>query len=163
MLIYERKLRTFEANHMRGWGYDTIIHFGATIGNIHTYANAGFEARIGWNIPTDFGTTLIRPGGEASSPVDSTDERFKLPGGFSVHAFAGATGRLVLRDIFLDGSTFANSHDVSKENLVGDLFVGFAVIVGAVKLSYAQIYRSDEFQQQLGGHEFGSMSLSFTF
>ena len=163
MVIYERKIRPGKPRHMTGWGYDSIVHYGAAVGNIHTYANMGFEVRVGWNIPIDFGTTLIRPGGEASAPVDSTDKSFVPSSGFSVHAFAGATGRLVLRDIFLDGSTFRDSHDVDKENFAGDLFVGFAVIFGRTKLSYAQIYRSDEFKRQLGGHEFGSVSLSFSF
>jgi lipid A 3-O-deacylase len=163
VLIYERKIRAWEAPDMNGWGYDSILHLGGAVGNVHTYANVGFQVRAGWNIPTDFGSNLIRPGGEASSPLDSSDPRFTLPHGFSAHAFAGASGRVVLRDIFLDGNTYQDSHSLSKQNLGGDLFVGVALVWGPFKLAYTQVYRADEFSIQRGGHEFGSASISYLY
>ncbi len=67
------------------------------------------------------------------------------------------------RDLFLDGSTFEDSHSVDSRPLVGDLLVGAAVTFGRMKLSYAQVFRTREFDGQRDGHEFGSVSLSITF
>jgi lipid A 3-O-deacylase len=80
-----------------------------------------------------------------------------------VHVFGAVTGRLVLRDIFLDGNTFADSHDVDKEYLVGDLLFGASMTFLNAKLSYAQVFRSKEFEGQDRAHNFGSLTLSLTF
>ncbi|MDX1529545.1 MAG: lipid A deacylase LpxR family protein, partial [Gammaproteobacteria bacterium] len=62
-LIYERNWRHELAGGDRGLGADIITHAGASLGNVYTYANLGFEIRAGWNLPEDFGTSTIRPGG----------------------------------------------------------------------------------------------------
>lgn len=80
-----------------------------------------------------------------------------------MHAFAAATGRLVLRDIFLEGNTFRDSHSVDKEFLVGDFIVGVSLIFDSLKLSYAQVFRTKEFKGQDSGHHFGSVSISYTY
>ena len=33
-------------------------------GNVYTYANTGMQIRLGRNLPRDFGTFIIRPGGD---------------------------------------------------------------------------------------------------
>jgi len=160
-LIYERKWRAFRRPLIANIEFDAITHVGATLGNVFVFANAGAEARLGWRLPTDFGTSLIRPGGESNAPT--TGEDVRLRGEFSVHGFAAVTGRLVGRDIFVDGNTFSNSHDVDKKLVVGDLLVGIAMTWRSWKLSYAQAFRTKEFDGQKDHHEFGSVSLSYTF
>lgn len=162
-LIYERKWRAFRRRLLARFEFDAITHVGATLGNIYTFANAGVEARLGWNLPTDFGTSLIRPGGEANAPSTGSDARLAKSTAFSIHGYAAVTGRLVGRDIFLDGNTFSDSHDVDKKLVVGDLLAGIAVTWHRWKLSYAQVFRTKEFDGQPDNHEFGSISLSYTF
>ena len=130
---------------------------------MYSYANAGAEARIGWNLPADFGTSLMRPGGNSSAPATYNDPRLNSQKKFGAHLFAGITGVVKLRDVFLDGNTFTDSHDVNKEYLVGDLVVGASVLIGQVKLSYAQVFRTREFEKQDIKHNFGSVSISVTF
>jgi hypothetical protein len=163
VLIYEHKDRILTPNSLSGFGLDAITHYGGALGNVYTYANAGVEMRAGWNLPRDFGTSLIRPGGDTNAPADTKDPRYQSSHGFSVHAFAAATGRLVLRDIFLEGNTFRDSHSVDKELLVGDFIVGVSLIFDSLKLSYAQVFRTKEFKGQDSGHHFGSISLSYTY
>lgn len=163
-LVYEHKDRIITPVTLAGFGFDAITHYGGALGNIFTYANAGVEARLGWNLPTDFGTSLIRPGGETNAPADTRDPRYRTAGnGLSLHAFAAVSGRLVLRDIFLDGNTFRDSHSVDKEYLVGDLVVGASLIVNGFKLSYAQVIRTREFKGQQQGNDFGSITVSYTY
>ena len=163
ILIAEHKDRLLQQNLFSRFGYDVITYYGGGAGNVHTYANTGLEARIGWNVPIDFGSTRIRPGGDTNAPADSSDPRFSYKSAFSLHAFAGVTGNLVLRNIFLDGNTFTDSHSVDKRWLVGDLEVGVSMIYRRLKLSYTQVLRTREFHQQNDNHEFGSISLSYTF
>ena len=163
-LVYEHKDRVVTPRTFSGFGFDAITHYGGAVGNVFTYANAGIEMRLGWNLPTDFGTSLIRPGGETNAPADTRDPRYQQIGhGFSLHAFAATTGRLVLRDIFLDGNTFRDSHSVDKELLVGELIAGVSLIYDSVKISYAQVFRTLEFEEQDSGHNFGSVSISYTY
>lgn len=163
LLIYERKHRLFRRDLIARFGADAISHAGATLGNVYVYGNAGVEARLGWRLPADFGTSLIRPGGEADAPADASDPRFDPTPGFGAHAFAAITARLVGRDIFLDGNTFGDSHEVDKKPFVADLLVGAAITFGRLKLSYAQVFRTEEFDGQRRDHEFGSVRLSYTF
>jgi len=128
--IYDRKYRLIPRIELgRRWGADLIVHGGGALGTAFSHASAGFEARFGWNVPTDFGTAVIRPAGETSMPADSGDPRYDPTGsGFSFHISAGITGRAVLNDIFLDGNTFEDSHNVDKETFVGDFVLGANLI-----------------------------------
>ena len=162
-LIYEQKRRFRPLNFSSEWGFDVISHAGFALGTVYTYGNVGAEARFGWNIPADFGTSLIRPGGDTNAPIDSSDPRLSVQGDFSVHLFAATTGRVILRDIFLDGNTFSNSHEIEKKNLVGDFIIGASAVVSGVKFSYAQVFRTREFVGQAASHNFGSISVSYTF
>jgi hypothetical protein len=162
-LIYERKWRPLTSYNENGIGYDIITHAGGAIGNVFVYAKAGAEARIGWNLPGDFGTSYIRPGGNTNAPTTVNDPRLANTQAYGCYVFAAVTSRLVGRDIFLDGNTFTDSHEVDKEIVVGDLIVGGSVVFRRYKLSYAQVFRSREFEGQRDKPNFGSVSLSITF
>ena len=163
-LFYEHKDRLVTPKTFAGFGFDAIIHYGGVMGNVFTYANAGIEMRAGWNLPTDFGSSLIRPGGDTNAPADTMDPRYLEDShGFGLHLIAAATGRLVIRDIFLDGNTFRDSHSVDREWWVGDFILGISLILDSFKLSYLHVFRTPEFEEQKSGHNFGSISLSYTY
>lgn len=164
-LIYDRKYRILPRTDLLDrWGMDAVAHMGGAAGTVFTHLSAGMEMRVGWNIPTDFGTALIRPAGETNAPTDTSDPRYIRSGSeFSFHLFASSTGRIVARDIFLDGNTFSDSHSVDKKTLVGDFVVGASLVYDRFKLSYAQVWRSEEFELQEDTQNFGSVSLSFTY
>ncbi len=156
--VYETKYRQDDYRLIDDLNYDVIYHSGFSLGNVATYLNAGAELRIGWNLPNDFGTSTLRPGGDNSAPG-----RYKLGTTTSVHTFFSADARLVARDIFLDGNTFSSSHSVDKEYLVGDLAAGIAVLSGRWKIAYAQIFRTKEFKGQPSSHSYGSLSITYNF
>ena len=162
-LIYERNWRFMEYTHQSGLGFDLIPHAGITLGNVYTYGTAGLEARIGYNVPRDFGVSMIRPAGETNAPADSRDSRIGGNAPFSIHLFASVNGKAVARDIFLDGNTFTDSHSVDKKHFVADLAAGLCITVKRVKISYAQILRTEEYHGQASDHQFGSIALSFTY
>jgi len=162
-VVYERKWRSMVMGSPGGMGIDVIPHLGATLGNVYTYANAGFEMRFGWNLPVDFGTSLIRPAGDTSAPAGSGDLRLSGRHEFGVHLFGALNGRAVLRDIFLDGNTFRDSHSVEKKSFVGEAVAGVSVICGRFKLSYAQVFQTKFFDIQENNHSFGSLAISFSY
>ena len=110
-----------------GWGYDLIPNLGAGLGNLYIGAHVGAQVRFGWNLPNDFGTSLIRPGSDTNAPMDEQDPRFfPLLRRWGIHAFMGVDGQYVLRNMTLDGNTFRDSHSVDKEPFVGALMAGVA-------------------------------------
>lgn len=125
--------------------------------------NAGGELRVGWAIPDDFGTAALRPGGDNSTPAAVWDPRLAVGRKWGAHGFLSFDTRLVGHNIFLDGNTFSNSHRVDKKRVVTDAAVGVSFIYGSVKVSYAQIFRSKEFDGQDGSNAYGSLSFSYTF
>ncbi|XPV77095.1 MAG: lipid A deacylase LpxR family protein [Desulfovibrio sp.] len=165
MLSWQRSNRIWQhsqEDNLKGWGTDLITHFGATVGNVQTYANVGGEFRFGYDLPMDFGTSVIRPGTGVQAPVEqnrSTKNR-----GFGWHIFTGVDARAVARDIFLDGNTFESSPHVTKENFVADITNGIAFIWNNTKLTYTTVLRSKEFKEQEEfPHFFGSITISHTF
>jgi lipid A 3-O-deacylase len=79
--------------------FDVIPHFGGSLGNVFTYAAAGFTVRLGSDLDQDFGPR-IRP----SLPGGGY---FRAQKGFNWYLFAGLEGRAGLRNIFLDGNTLS--------------------------------------------------------
>ena len=67
--VHDRRVRLNQDNIGKGWEMDAIANGSAVLGNVSTYVNLGIEGRLGYNLPLDFGTTHIRPGGETNIPV----------------------------------------------------------------------------------------------
>lgn len=154
-LIAERKWR---AEPYRFWGVeaDAIPHVGASLGNVYTHVNAGAVVRIGQQLSIDYGPPLIRPNLSGYSAIDYTN-------GLAWYAFAGVDGRWSLRNIFLDGNTFSDSHSIDKKPLVGDFVAGVALVYGRARLSFTHVMRTKEFDGQEESDRFGSVSLSLRF
>lgn len=158
-LIYERKWRLAASKLGHGFGYDFIPHLGGRFGNVYIYGNTGAELRFGWNPPGDFGTCPIRPGCESNAATDQENNRGRS---FGIHAFLSIDGRAVLRDIFLDGNTWVDSHSVDKNYFVADLGAGIGISTKLFKLTYGLIYRTKEFKSQpSNGQVFGTLLITF--
>jgi hypothetical protein len=140
-----------------------ITNASAAGGNIQTYFSAGAELRLGWNLPADFGTATIRPGGEVATFATVTARGVPAARWLGFHLFIGVNGRFVARDIFLDGNSFTDSHSVDKRHLVGDYLIGASLALGPARVFYAQNFRTREFEGQRRPHNFGSVNLSWLF
>lgn len=162
-LNYERTWRWPQHARRSGFDWEFLPHAGAAIGTVRTQANIGSELRFGLNLPDDFGTAAIGSSATTSTPVDGYQaaDRSRFDLGF--YLFVRADGRLVVRNIFLDGNTFSDSHSVGSKPFVADLSAGVAVNVKNTKLAYALVYRTEEFDEQDEGQLFGTLSLNWTF
>ncbi|MDO9264202.1 MAG: lipid A deacylase LpxR family protein [Desulfosalsimonadaceae bacterium] len=160
-LVYEHKNKITTPDVSGGLGYDFILNTGGGIGNALTYYNLGLMFRTGWNLPNDFGVMPIRPISSFNGSVVNTDTR--LSSKIGIQFFASVEGRVVLRNIFLDGNTFTDSHSVDKKPVVGDLMTGVNVNLGPGQLSFAYVTRSKEFETQHKAQKFASINLSYAY
>lgn len=158
-LLHERLRRWAPLRTQGGWGTDFNVHWGGSLGNRATYANAGAEWRYGLRLPDDFGSSPLRPAGENTAPVRSD----MGPQAWRAHVFASVDARAVALDVTLDGNTFRDSHRVDKRPLVADLGYGLVVMHGPWKIAFARYHRTREFSGQSERPVFGSVTVSRRF
>lgn len=135
---------------------DVLPALDASVGNVTVHGGGGALLRFGQGLGVDYGP--------ARNPPFYSPATIANPGiDFAWYAFAGADGRVVAHNIFLDGNTFADSHSVDRRWLVGDLRFGVAMLVSGVKIEFAQNIRSKEFMDQTGPDRFATLTLSARF
>lgn len=158
LLSYERQWRSWIGYADGGWGWDGTPTMGAAVGNVFTQANMGFTVRFGRHLPADWGPPRI-------TPTLPGSRVFRPRADFGWYLFAAVDGRLVLRNLFLDGNTFRNSRSVDKRWLVGNLQLGGAINIGRrTRITYTHVLSTREFEGQRGrAAEFGTVSLSVLF
>lgn len=157
ILMYQRSWRSVVAGSLFTIPFDVTPHAGGALGNVLTYANSGFVVRYGNKLPQDYGPPRIQPSLPGSG-------YFIQQKGIGWYFFAGLEGRIVVRNIFLDGNTFNDSRSVDKEPLVGDLEMGIALTVESIRLSYTRVVRTREFEGQDSSYQnFGAVSMSMQF
>ncbi|MBI3415318.1 MAG: lipid A deacylase LpxR family protein [Verrucomicrobia bacterium] len=154
-LKYQRTWR-YSVCDGNGWSLELLPHAGASLGSSMTFAAVGGQLRAGFRLPRDFGhetidSILSQSGGRL---LNGSPTR----GGYF---FAGAEGRVVGHNAFLDGNLFHSSHSVSSHPLVGDLKFGVVYSGKRFDLSLTQIVRSKEYVGQSEIDAFGSVSLTY--
>lgn len=155
-LIYERKWRWVRSGLEKDWRFEVIPYLGSGFGNVFIYASTGTQLRFGWNLPDDFGPSIIRPGGERNFAL-------KRRGQFGIYLFAGIDGKAIVRNIFLDGNTIRGSHRVDKRPFTLDLVVGLGMRAGPFNINYAIVFWSKRFKTETKEHVFGAVNISCTF
>jgi hypothetical protein len=157
-ITYERKWR-FDQPIADGLAVDIIPEAGVTVGNVLTYGAAGATVRIGRNLQADYGQARIRPALSGSDWFACEDA---CKGDFGWYVFVGTEGRLVARNVFLDGSSFTASRSVDKKNAVADISGGVSLFWSSrVKLDVSLTVRTKEFAGQLKNDKFAIVGLSF--
>lgn len=172
-MAMERKFKPYtEGAVLPGWGGDVIGGYALRVGNIETAASTGVELRAGWNIPNDFGSYPIRPGAENRPPSGVADLRTTKPQSArapkpGAHAFLNLEARAVAWDFSLDGNMFRHSHHVSRRPWIAQAAAGLSsqwLVAGyGIRLALMRVWRTREFDEQVGHHAFGSIALSFEF
>jgi hypothetical protein len=162
-LIYDYKRKFYTSDGIEsGLGSDMVFNTGASLGTALTFYNLGLLFRWGWNIPGDCGNFPIAP---ASCFNAEARENFcRHPAKrYGAHIFLSANGRAVLRDVFLDGNTFRDSHSVNKRPVVGTFVGGLGLITGRVKTVISCVYQTKAFYRQKHNEMFGSVCCSLYY
>jgi lipid A 3-O-deacylase len=161
--IFDKKWRIFRSGSVKKIGCDLIGHFGGSLGTMMTAAAAGWQFRFGSNLPEDFGTFLLRPGGESGVFFNEQANQRTGAERTGVHGFIYFVGHAVYRNIFLDGNTFQESHRVDKYPFVGDIVLGFVIGKNRFRFSYAYVYRTKQFKTQTKSQIFGAVNVSYVY
>jgi len=151
--IWQRKWRQLHEDNAGGFGVDILPHVGGALGNVFIYGATGATARLGFDLPSDYGSPRIQPALPGS-------EFFVPTRRLSGYLFVGGEVRAMLRNLFLDGNTFRDSHSVDKHWLVADFQAGVALVSHGVRLAYTFVLRTEEFKHQDGFDAFGAFTLS---
>ncbi len=154
-LFFERKWR-LEPVSVAGYEADVLPHVGGAVGNVFTLANIGATFRIGRDLTQDYGPPHIRPTLSGLAAVDGGDD-------FNWYLFAGVEGRGILRNIFLDGNSFAESHNIAKEPFVGSAQFGLSLAFKGARLTFSHVFLSKEFKVQRHADRYGTITLSKRF
>ncbi|WP_323796678.1 lipid A deacylase LpxR family protein [Nisaea sp.] len=140
-----------------GYQIDASPYIGGALGNVFTHANAGMMVRFGKDLPSgDYGPPRIQPSTPGSGYFAPSDD-------FGWYLFAGIEGRMVGRNIFLDGNTFQDSPSVDKKLMVGDFTYGIVFNVGRARVSLTQVIRTPEFGNDEDFSSFGSLGVTYSF
>lgn len=163
-LHFDRKNRfTALAEASRDWlvAVDGYWEWGAAIGNFRTDAYVGAMVRLGYHLPVQYVTPRLQLGNyshELFLPSDGDT------GAWSVYAFGGVRGTVVAHDITIDGPLFRNyDTPVSSEAWVGAMVAGVGIRWQRMNFTFSRTFRTEEYETQDGGHQFGSALVSLGF
>ncbi|TNE36516.1 MAG: lipid A deacylase LpxR family protein [Alphaproteobacteria bacterium] len=158
VVAWQRRHPQYLSQDFVGLNFAAAPHYGVTLGNVYTFANAGFNlsVRPSKDMWQD-APVRVRPALPGTGFFDVPENDW------SWYLFAGVDVRAVARNIFLDGNTFRSSSSVDKRYLVGDANAGVAVTYGRYRLSYTLVYRTKEFYGQDDPSVFGALSLGYRF
>jgi hypothetical protein len=126
-----------------GLGIRVVPRWNIRLGNITTNADIGGDVVVG-----------LRPPPPWSTP------RWDRRHPFGVFVRASVVGMVVLRDEFLDGSTFSASPHVQKKTFVGVASAGLGVRIGRVILEWQAHDQSLTFETQPEPHLFSTLSVT---
>ena len=112
--------------------------------------------RMGTHLDSDIGPPTIKPGFPGGAYFGGEQKT-------NWYFFAGTESRIVIRNIFLDGNTFSDSHSVDKEYIVGDLQFGVVWHFRRVRLAISNMFRTKEYVGQSSETNYGAINFSFRF
>lgn len=141
-------------------GVDIVPQLGGSVGNVFTYGEVGGLLRIGRHLEADYGPVRIRPalsGTDYFNPAHLGDD-------VGYYLFLGVQGRVVGRNIFLDGNSFRQSPSVARKIFVADLEGGISVFwASRIRLNFSVVRRTEEFEGQRTPDVIGTAALSFSW
>lgn len=154
--VQKHRLRFLERAE-RNFSMDGFAEWGARLGTFRTAAYAGAFLRLGFNLPADYSdprisTTAYSHRFFESGHVTDAD--------WSLYGLAGANAAGILFDATIDGPLFKNFETgITREPFVGEAYLGFGARWKFLEFSYVHTFRTEEYKEQLGGSEFGSLAL----
>ena len=160
-LVQKRRLEFFSLGE-GAIRLDAIGEWGLRLGSFRTKAQLGGMFRLGYNLPPDFSDPRLSDTAY-SHRVFRDDEGYG--GRWSAYLLFGVTGRAVAYDATLDGPMFESNFKTGnhREPFVGEVFAGFGVRYLDYEFGYAHTFRSREFREQRGAHDFGTVAVRVRF
>jgi lipid A 3-O-deacylase len=157
-LLYEYRHNFILTRPEAAVGVQVIPMGGLFLGNYLTQAELSLQTRMGYHLPADFGTTVLRGMGYLPFP-----EQERMRHSWGAYVFAGGSANLVGRNITLDGNTVAQSRSVSKRLFLPTAEFGAALWTQGFQTTFSYVMMGREFSGQPQREDYGSVLVSFFF
>ncbi len=157
-LKYKRAISIFSQRPAGRW-IDLMPYAGFSLGNVETSARVGGLARVGVNLPDDFGPQTV---GSLSTP-DGGRSHAANHGRWSIYGFGSLEGEAVGYTAFLDGNLWQSSHHVPHDVLVGEFSLGGVLSSPRMEVGFSLVHRSRDFRGQTAYNRYGSAYLKIFF
>jgi hypothetical protein len=157
-LVYEYRYRFALTPRDAAFGIDLIPMGGAFLGNYLVQAETDAQFRIGYHLPDDFGTTVLRGSGYLPFPQDDNAHH-----AWGIYAFAGGGANLVAWNLTLDGNSFADSRSVDKHVFLPAAEFGASLWTRWFQTTFSYVMWGREFHGQPKREDYGSVLLSCFF
>ncbi|HSK09707.1 MAG TPA: lipid A deacylase LpxR family protein [Vicinamibacterales bacterium] len=158
--VYEHRQRHTLLDSESGWSVEAIPRAGGMLGNVLVQAQVDGQIRLGYNLPDDFGRTLIRGLGNLPFPLPRPGTGSHR---FGAYAFASGGANLVARNLTLDGNTFRDGPRVEKIPLFPAGEVGVSVWTSSFEATVSYVFWGREYDTQAKASRFGTATISFRF
>jgi hypothetical protein len=145
VLRYQRQY-LYRIRNAAKWTADFIPEMEASLGSVAVHARAGALIQAGYNIPNRF-----------EVPGEKTAKQW------GAYCFLGGGGRVIGRNLFLDGNTWRSSQSVDKKYVVADGTVGLTLVGKSFEVTASQHFRTREFVGQTSADSYGSVTVTFKF
>jgi lipid A 3-O-deacylase len=162
-VAYDRRWKVRAAAASGGLDWELIGHAGGNLSNLFTGLGGGLEIRAGWNLPSDFGTSVLGLASGAGVLFEDREWPRSAPGHAGFHVFAGLEVHAVARDLLLDGNSFRSSPRVDKIPFTADFTAGLALRHKRLKASMLYAYQTRRFRGQMLKPLIGSLNLALMF
>lgn len=139
-----------------GLAVDLVPRYGMALGNLQAWVGVGAEVRFGWGLPADFGRASLRPGGFRGPTLDG-------PSSPGVYLFASTDGKLVARNLLIDGNTFRESHGIRRAPFTSGSVAGIRAVLGRWSVRVEQVFWSRRFVTERRHHSFSVLTFSRVF
>lgn len=158
ILSWRRRWPRFFTYEFRDLSFAAEPNVGGSTGNVFTLAETGLLFRLAPSFGRWQDTPLlVKPSIPGSGFFQPQEGRAGW------YLFGGTQGRVVVRNIFLDGNTFEEGYGVDKNPFVLDLNAGMALTFGDMRVSYTLVYRTKEYKGQEDASLFGGTSVGYRF
>ena len=133
------------------------------LGSVYRSVGLGLGARIGVNLPDDFGPSHLTDLGAFTAPPDPDAPRW------SGYLYGRALGRYHEWNTFIEGSNRRDpSPSVSLVPFTGEVQAGLAIArrlgdTGRFEFNYSQVFMTESFREQDAADSYASFALTLRF
>jgi hypothetical protein len=140
---------------------DGFTEWGARLGTFRTTAQMGAMMRCGLYLPADFSDPRLSETAYTHK-FFTGEEHENHP--WSLYFLTGVRTFAIAHDATLDGPIFNEFHTGNKRApFVGEVYVGIGWRIRTVEMSYAHTWRTEEYREQRGDSNFGTVSVRLQF
>lgn len=154
LATWERRWRVLHVDLGGGAGIDALPRVRVRAGTVHVDGTAGALARVGWNLPRDFGPMAV----DGTGLTEGTP-----PPAPWLLLYGGQEARGIAHEVFTDGGVFRDGHSVTGRNLVLESTLGLSAGWGPLSATFGQSWRGPEFRERGRHHRSSTLLVSWTW